>query len=67
MAKCLMNRGVTGLRPPPGGAQAAHIVTSYSTRAKESMTHPQYSVYTYMCTCTCTFIYMYAYFYLFPE
>lgn len=28
MAKCLMNRGVTGLRPPPGGAQAAHIVTS---------------------------------------
>lgn len=29
MAKCLMKRGVTGLRPPPGGAQADAIVTSY--------------------------------------
>ena len=28
MAKWRINRGVTGLRPPPGGAQAAHIVTS---------------------------------------
>lgn len=26
--KCLTNRGVNGLRPPPGGAQAAHITTS---------------------------------------
>ena len=26
--KCRINRGVTGLRPPPGGAQAAAIVTS---------------------------------------
>ena len=29
MAKCLMSLGVTGLRPPPGGAQAAQIVTSW--------------------------------------
>jgi len=28
IAKCLMNRGVTGFLPPPGGAQAAAIVTS---------------------------------------
>ena len=28
MAKCLRKRGVTGLRPPPGGAHAAQIVTS---------------------------------------
>ena len=28
IAKCLMKRGVTGLRPPPGGAQPAHIVIS---------------------------------------
>ena len=28
MLKWRMNRGVTGLRPPPGGAQAAQIVTS---------------------------------------
>ena len=27
IAKCLINRGVTGLRPPPGGAQAAAMVT----------------------------------------
>ena len=27
MAKCLRNREVMGLRPPPGGAQAAIIVT----------------------------------------
>ena len=29
MEKCLMKRGVTGLRPPPGGAQAAQMVISY--------------------------------------
>lgn len=29
MLKCRMKRGVTGLRPPPGGAQAAQIVMSY--------------------------------------
>lgn len=29
MAKCLIILGVTGLRPPPGGAHAAHIVTSF--------------------------------------
>ena len=28
MAKCRMKRGVTGLRPPPGGAHAAQIVMS---------------------------------------
>ena len=28
MAKCRRNRGVTGFRPPPGGAHAAQIVTS---------------------------------------
>ena len=28
IAKCRRNLGVTGLRPPPGGAQAAQIVTS---------------------------------------
>ena len=28
MAKCRIMRGVTGLRPPPGGAHAAQIVTS---------------------------------------
>ena len=28
MAKCLMNRGVTGFLPPPGGAHAAQMVTS---------------------------------------
>ena len=28
MLKCLINRGVMGLRPPPGGAQAAVIITS---------------------------------------
>lgn len=29
MAKCLIILGVTGLRPPPGGAHAAQIVTSF--------------------------------------
>lgn len=28
MLKCRMKRGVTGLRPPPGGAHADTIVTS---------------------------------------
>lgn len=28
IAKCLKNLGETGLRPPPGGAQAAAKVTS---------------------------------------
>ena len=27
--KCLIILGVTGLRPPPGGAQAAQMVTSF--------------------------------------
>lgn len=29
MLKWRMKRGVTGLRPPPGGAQAAAIVISF--------------------------------------
>ena len=29
MLKCRMNLGVTGLRPPPGGAHAAQMVTSW--------------------------------------
>ena len=32
MLKWRMNRGVTGLRPPPGGAQAAQIVTSWISK-----------------------------------
>ena len=32
MAKCRRKRGVTGLRPPPGGAHAAQIVTSYTQK-----------------------------------
>ena len=28
MLKCRMNLGVTGLRPPPGGAHAAQMITS---------------------------------------
>ena len=36
MLKCRMNLGVTGLRPPPGGAHAAQIVMSY--RQKDKMT-----------------------------
>ncbi len=35
MAKCRMKRGVTGLRPPPGGAQAAQRVTSLREGKKE--------------------------------
>ena len=31
MAKWRMKRGVTTLRPPPGGAHAAQMVTSYDT------------------------------------
>ena len=27
-----MNRGVTGLRPPPGGAQPAQMVTSFKEK-----------------------------------
>lgn len=29
IAKCLMKRGVKGFRPPPGGAHAAVITTSF--------------------------------------
>ena len=32
MLKCRMKRGVTGLRPPPGGAHADTIVTSCMER-----------------------------------
>lgn len=32
MLKWRMNLGVTGFRPPPGGAQAALIVTSYEAK-----------------------------------
>lgn len=33
MLKWRMKRGVTGLRPPPGGAQAAATVISYRNRS----------------------------------
>lgn len=48
MLKCRMNRGVTGLRPPPGGAHADTIVTScqgkshlgHSAKEKVGSVHP---------------------------
>ena len=39
MAKWRMKRGVTMLRPPPGGAHAAQMVTSYDTVSGKHKTH----------------------------
>jgi len=39
MLKCRINLGVTGLRPPPGGAHAAQIVMSYKQQFTHSFFH----------------------------
>ena len=41
MAKWRMKRGVTTLRPPPGGAHAAQMVTSYDTIGVNDRAHPK--------------------------